>query len=101
MVFEPILWERRSNLENILLVDVLMAYPPFTYVVHNNKTERLESTGLTADIRENLRSILNFTVTIVKPSDGVWGTIEENGEIIRWKSSLNLNRNYQSKVAVG
>ena len=90
------MWERRTDLSGVILVDTVLEWKPFL-ILDNNGNFAL-TTGAMADFLKALQSSLNFTVHRYSPVDKEWGFLYKNathqrmsglvGELHREKADL-------------
>ena len=74
-IFQPNIFERRSNFEGTPLVDVYLPYPPF---IIENSAGVLN--GVSIEIVQKLQRALDFSTVHKKPSDDLWTGRNDNGK---------------------
>ena len=74
----PLLWERRSDLMNIELIDTVLEYPVIRKFVRNEEGVIMKQSGIGADILAVLQERLNFSTKAVPPEDKEWGSIKDD-----------------------
>ncbi len=78
---QPFMWQRRSNLQGVELIDTVLEWKPFLVLDPNGGV--FNATGISIDLMKHLQKALNFTVKRISPKDGEWGIISEvNGTIV-------------------
>ena len=70
------IWERRSDLQGLTLVNLNLEYPPFNYW----SEEEGKYSGFMSDILSELEDRLNFSVRHREPRDGLWAGRDESGK---------------------
>ena len=84
-VEEPSIWERRSNLGGLQLVNTQQPWFPLTIMTEDGYT------GFTVDLLKFLMSRLNFSVVDVDPPDGAWGSlVEVDGGGEAWNGMVGM-----------
>ena len=74
----PLLWERRSDLMNVELIDTVLEYPVLRKFVRNEEDVIMKQSGIGADILAVLQDRLNFSTQAVPPEDKEWGSVKED-----------------------
>ena len=72
-------WERRSDLREVLLKNVLFDFPPFHMLITDENHNPIDSDGLFTDILKILSRDLNFKIDYVKPREATFGAAFSNG----------------------
>ena len=107
----PLLWERRSDLMNVVLTNTVLEYSVISQFSKNKGGDILKQSGIGPDILAILQDKLNFSTRAVSPQDGVWGSITGNnatwsgivGDLVNGKADLSsafLVRSYERNDAV-
>ena len=87
-------WERRSNLLNATIVNVLL--PWMNWNIMSNDHPPI---GFLPDIMKALQVSLNFTQVTTEPTDGKWGSKDENGT---WRGIIgDLSRGHGDISSAG
>ncbi len=88
----PNIWERRSNLGGVRLLNGVMDWGLINKFSSNQSVpieDRLaEIFGIFPAILNNIAAKLNFTLTNVLPNDGKWGGLEEDG--VTWNGLIRM-----------
>ena len=74
----PHLWERRSDLKKIELIDTVLDYPVLRKFTKKKNGEILKENGIAPDILAVLQKRLNFSTKSVPPVDKKWGSIKDD-----------------------
>ena len=78
-VSHPLLWERRSDLKNVKIINTILPWPSHNDYTYDNNGEILLLGGLYQDIVSNLEARLNFSTRTITPPDKKWGSVLPNG----------------------
>ncbi len=79
----PSMWERRTDLGGLELVDTVLEWRPFVIFSPFPRVS-----GIFHDLLNLLASSLNFTVKYMLPPDGEWGIVKLNGTH-EWMSGMS------------
>ena len=71
------LWERRSDLEGVMLTNVMLPFTTWN-IIKGESPFPLD--GLMPNILDTLATSLNFSMQWMLPNDGSWGGEKESGE---------------------
>ena len=72
----PLIWERRTDLMNITLIDSVLEYSVISMLSRSENGEIQGQSGIGPDILATLKEKLNFSTRAVSPEDGEWGSIK-------------------------
>ena len=73
------IWHRRSNLNGIVLTDVLLSHELIQIYSKVDEDGNVDAKGYTVDVMNMLMKQMNFTRKVIQPPDGQWGVLKENG----------------------
>ena len=82
----PLMWERRSDLMNVGLIDSVLDYPVLRKFTAREDGVILKQSGLAPDILAVLQKRLNFSTEIVPPIDREWGSIMDDN--VTWSGMI-------------
>jgi hypothetical protein len=82
------MWERRSDLRGKRLRNDVATWPHLTELIYNDQKELVGSKGLCQETLFHLRDVLNFTIEIVSPDDGQWGSLNEDNQT--WNGMVGM-----------
>lgn len=74
------IWERRSNLQGIELLDSVAFDPRYYNFDIDNDGNYVNTTGFGFDVIEILTKMLNLTRTVTSSEDGLWGAPDDNND---------------------
>ena len=83
-VRNPTVWERRSDLSGVPLVTTILNWEPLMSHAENNVT----TVGYFSDILSSLQMQLNFSMKTIRPEDGLYGSLVEEGNGTRWSGMV-------------
>ena len=107
----PLLWERRSDLRNVEVVDSVLEYSVVSQLFKNEEGDIMKQSGIGPDILAVLGGKLNFSTRAVSPADGLWGSIKADnvtwngiaGDLVYKRadiSTASLVRTYERSNAI-
>ncbi len=85
-VTEPSLWERRTDLGGVELVDTVLEWKPFVILDAGGNFSL--TSGAMVEFMWALQASLNFTVGRYSPPDGQWGFLKEVNETHKMMTGL-------------
>ena len=76
---EPNIWERRSNLNGVTLVDCSNSWDKIAISDLSLDPNLQRHTGFVPEVLWRLSANLNFNIQLMFPPDGQWGSMMDNG----------------------
>lgn len=91
------IWERRTNLEGMLIKVATVSYPGFHELHYDKAGESITGgNGLFLEPFNILTKKLNFTVKYVTSNDGQYGALTKNGT---WNGLIGMLQNEEADIA--
>lgn len=98
MIYEPDMWQRRSNLHGATIRFTSINYPVLnTEFIYDNNENIIDAKGYLIDLLNMLKDNCNFTSTITYTIDGKFGGENEDGS---WNGMVGMVKRDEADVVM-